>query len=70
VPTPTSHKKQQPSAAPDLLSTLHGAERAAILSWMSKSETSPLTNQPLVRGALVPNKLIRAVVDELALLQQ
>jgi hypothetical protein len=44
------------------------AERAAILSWMSKSDTSPLTNQPLVRGALMPNKLVRAIVDEMALL--
>jgi hypothetical protein len=43
-------------------------ERAAILSWMSKSDTSPLTNQPLVRGALMPNKLVRAIVDEMALL--
>jgi len=41
-------------------------ERAAIQSWMTKSDSSPVTGQPLVRGALLPNKLVRAMVDELA----
>jgi hypothetical protein len=33
---------------------------------MSQSETSPLTHQPLARGVLLPNKLIKSMVDELA----
>lgn len=41
-------------------------ERAAILSWMTKSDSSPVTGQPLVRGALLPNNLVKSMVDELA----
>ncbi|KAI8474437.1 MAG: hypothetical protein J3K34DRAFT_518175 [Monoraphidium minutum] len=59
---------QEPFRDPVVASDGQTYERAAILSWMSSSETSPLTHQPLVRGALMPNKLIRAIVDELALL--
>jgi hypothetical protein len=41
-------------------------ERAAIVAWMAKSDASPVTGQPLVRGALLPNRLARAMADELA----
>jgi hypothetical protein len=54
---PPTHPPNPPTPPP---------ERAAILSWMTKSDSSPVNGQPLVRGALLPNKLVKAMVDELA----
>jgi hypothetical protein len=33
---------------------------------MAKSDSSPVTGQPLVRNALLPNVLVRSMVEELA----
>lgn len=40
------------------------AERAAIIAWLSKSDASPVTGQPLAHGALTPNLVVAALAAE------
>lgn len=39
-------------------------ERLAIEAWLQQSDTSPLTNEALPHKGLVPNKLVKAIIDE------
>ena len=39
-------------------------ERLAIEAWLQRSDTSPLTNEPLSHKGLVPNMLVKAIIDE------
>ncbi|GBF89593.1 hypothetical protein Rsub_02311 [Raphidocelis subcapitata] len=57
----------EPFTDPVLASDGQTYERAAIESWLQKSSTSPLTNQPLA-GALMPNTLVKALVEEMGAL--
>jgi len=38
-------------------------ERAAITEWLSRSETSPITDNRLVMGDLVPNRALRSAIE-------
>ena len=40
-------------------------ERAAITSWLQHSSVSPVTRKPLMHKRLVPNILLRNVIDTL-----
>ncbi|GBF92338.1 hypothetical protein Rsub_05540 [Raphidocelis subcapitata] len=51
---------------PVVASDGHTYERAAIAAWLQKSDSSPVTGQPLARGALLPNALVRSLAEELA----
>ncbi|KAI8475380.1 MAG: hypothetical protein J3K34DRAFT_517406 [Monoraphidium minutum] len=57
---------REPFRDPVVASDGQTYERAAISSWMTQSDASPVTHQPLARGVLLPNKLIKSMVDELA----
>ena len=38
-------------------------ERAAIVEWLKKSQTSPITRQPLASSQLVPNRALKDAID-------
>ncbi|CAF1642425.1 unnamed protein product, partial [Didymodactylos carnosus] len=42
----------------------HTYEREAIISWIRKHGTSPLTREPLTIEALRPNRTLKKLVDE------
>jgi U-box domain len=45
----------------------HSYERAAIVEWLSKSDVSPLTNAALPHKNLLPNNLLRQMVQDFAM---
>jgi len=50
-----------------LVATGQTFERAAIVEWLSRARTCPLTRQPLASVALVPNFLARSLLDQAGL---
>ena len=49
---------------PVLASDGHSYERKAIELWLSKNDSSPVTNLPLPNKGLVPNHALRAAIEE------
>ena len=49
---------------PAFLSDGHTYERAAILRWLGRKQTSPKTGEPLESGAVFPNHLLRRQIRE------
>ena len=41
----------------------HTYERQHIFEWLQKSNTSPMTNEPMDHQHLIPNLALRAVMD-------
>ena len=42
----------------------HTYERDAISKWLEKRQTSPLSNEPLPHGTLVPNRALKGLIDK------
>jgi hypothetical protein len=42
----------------------HSYEREAIVAWIKKSGTSPMTRQPLVLADLIPNRALKDAIEE------
>jgi hypothetical protein len=42
----------------------HSYDRNAIEAWLLSHDTSPLTNQPLLSKQLLPNYIVRKMIDD------
>ena len=52
-----------PEFAPDRAGGRVRHERRAIVEWLNKKKTSPLTHEPLDATALVPQHVVRKLIE-------
>ena len=56
---------QMPMLDPLLAADGHSYERAALVKWLAKKKTSPVTGAPLQHMVLTPNHALRNTITEL-----
>lgn len=53
---------QEVMASPVLMSDGFSYERSAITAWLSRSDRSPMTTEPLSKDIMIPNHTLKALI--------